>query len=265
MRVSTFTRRLTITFASLALIFLYAPIITNFVFSLNSDRFPTIPLGDFTLEWYRLIFADALVIDAFKNTIKIALIVAPIATAMGFAAAYADYRFNFVGKRLVLIFALMPPLIPLVVIGLAMLAYLSRIGLSGTLPAIVVSHIVLTSPFAMAIIRLRFSQIDGDLEFAAQNLGATNWRAFWEVIIPATKTSVLAAFLLCMAVSFDEYAVTWFVGGLEETSSVRILSFLQSAVSPRINAIGSITFITSITLIMGAQFLVLGRLTRNEK
>jgi spermidine/putrescine transport system permease protein len=68
-----------------------------------------------------------------------------------------------------------------------------------------------------------------------------------------------------MAVSFDEYAVTWFVGGLEETSSVRILSFLQSAVSPRINAIGSITFITSITLILGAQFLVLGRMTRNAK
>ncbi|WP_170419585.1 ABC transporter permease [Ruegeria atlantica] len=264
MRVSALTRRLAVIFMGLALVFLYAPILTNFVFSLNSDRFPTIPLGGFTLEWYRLILADALVIDAFKNTIKIALIVAPIATAMGFAAAYADYRFNFIGKRLVLIFALMPPLIPLVVIGLAMLAYLSRIGLSGTLPAIVVSHIVLTSPFAMAIIRLRFSQIDGDLEFAAQNLGASNWRAFWEVIIPATKTSILAAFLLCMAVSFDEYAVTWFVGGLEETSSVRILSFLQSAVSPRINAIGSITFITSITLILGAQILVLRRLTRGN-
>ncbi len=262
MRVSLLTRRLTVIFLGLALTFLYAPILTNFVFSLNSDRFPTIPLGDFTLEWYRLILADALVIDAFANTVKIALIVAPIATAMGFAAAYADYRFDFFGKKLVLVFALMPPLIPLVVIGLAMLAYLSRIGLSGTLPAIVVSHIVLTSPFAMAIIRLRFSQIDGDLEFAAQNLGASNWRAFREVIIPSTKTSILAAFLLCMAVSFDEYAVTWFVGGLEETSSVRILSFLQSAVSPRINAIGSITFITSITLILGAQFLVLRRLAR---
>jgi spermidine/putrescine transport system permease protein len=262
MRVAPLTRRLTVIFLSLALVFLYAPILTNFVFSLNSDRFPTIPLGEFTLEWYRLILADALVIDAFVNTVKIALIVAPIATAMGFAAAYADYRFNFFGKKLVLVFALMPPLIPLVVIGLAMLAYLSRIGLSGTLPAIVVSHIVLTSPFAMAIIRLRFSQIDGDLEFAAQNLGASNWRAFREVIIPSTRTSILAAFLLCMAVSFDEYAVTWFVGGLEETSSVRILSFLQSAVSPRINAIGSITFITSITLILGAQVLVLRRLTR---
>ncbi|WP_291732028.1 ABC transporter permease [Leisingera sp. F5] len=265
MRVSRITRRLTLVFTGLALAFLYAPILTNFVFSLNSDRFPTIPLGGFTLEWYRLILADALVIDAFKNTVKIALIVAPVATLMGFAAAYADYRFNFLGKKLVLVFALMPPLIPLVVIGLAMLAYLSRIGLSGTLPAIVVSHIVLTSPFAMAIIRLRFSQIDGDLEFAAQNLGASNWRAFREVIIPSTKTSVLAAFLLCMAVSFDEYAVTWFVGGLEETSSVRILSFLQSAVSPRINAIGSITFVTSISLILGAQFLVLRRLTKDAK
>lgn len=263
MRVSAFTRGLTLAFVGLALAFLYAPILTNFVFSLNSDRFPTIPLGDFTLDWYRLILTDDLVLSAFANTIKVALIVAPIATFMGFCAAYADYRFNFIGKKLILIFALMPPLVPLVVIGLAMLAYLSRIGLSGTLPAIIISHIVLTSPFAMAIIRLRFSQIDADLEFAAQNLGASNWRAFREVIIPSVKTSVLAAFMLCMAVSFDEYAVTWFVGGLEETSSVRILSFLQSAVSPRINAIGSITFITSISLILGAQFLVMRRLKKD--
>ncbi|MES0884408.1 ABC transporter permease [Roseibium sp. SCP14] len=257
MRVSARTKTVFRLFCFLILAFLYAPIVTNFVFSLNSDRFPTIPLGEATLDWYRLAFTDDLLRSALLNSVIVGAIVAPVSTLMGFAAAYADYRFNFFGKRLILVLALLPPLIPLVVIGLAMLAYLSRIGLSGTLPAIVASHIVLTSPFAMAIIRLRFAQIDGDLEFAAQNLGASNWRAFREVIIPSTKTAVLAAALLCLAVSFDEYAVTWFVGGLNETTSVRILSFLQSAVSPRINAIGSVTFIVSITLILGAQFLLL--------
>lgn len=262
MYASKITRVGALMFCVAMLLFLYVPIATNFVFSLNSDRFPTLPLGDFTLEWYRHILNDVLVIEAFENTLTVAFSVAPIATAMGFAAAYADYRYEFIGKKLILIFALMPPLIPLVVIGLAMLAYLSRIGLSGTLTAIIVSHIVLASPFAMAIIRLRFSQIDPDLEFAAQNMGATNWRAFWEVIVPMVKTSVFAAFLMCLAVSFDEYAITWFVGGVEETSSVRILSFLQSAVSPRINAIGSITFVVSISLILGAQLLLFKRLSK---
>ena len=261
MQVKAITRYLGLAFCVLVLVFLYAPVITNFIFSLNSDRFPTLPLGEFTLQWYRLILADDLVIQAFMNTLQVGLIVAPIATLMGFSAAYADYRFEFLGKKTVLVFALMPPLIPLVVIGLAMLAYLSRMGISGTLTAIIVSHIVLTSPFAMAIIRLRFSQIDSDLEYAAQNLGASNWRAFREVIFPMVKTSVLAAFLMCLAVSFDEYAVTWFVGGLEETSSVRVLSFLQSAVSPRINAIGSITFLVSISLILTAQYFIFRKLS----
>jgi spermidine/putrescine transport system permease protein len=263
MQVSYITKKIGLAFAILVLLFLYAPIVTNFIFSLNSDRFPSLPLGEFTLEWYRLILTDSLVIQAFKNTLFVGIIVAPIATLLGFAAAYADYRFNFFGKQMVLIFALMPPLIPLVVIGLAMLAYLSRLGISGTLEAVIISHILLASPFAMAIIRLRFSQIDSDLEFAAQNLGASNWRAFFVVIIPMVKTSVFAAFLMCLAVSFDEYAVTWFVGGLEETSSVRVLSFLQSAVSPRINAIGSITFLVSITLILSAQYAVFRRLTHS--
>ncbi|PVZ70164.1 ABC transporter permease [Pelagibaculum spongiae] len=265
MKTRKLTRYIGVVFCSIILIFLYAPIISNFIFSFNSLRFPTIPLGSFSWEWYQLILNDSLVINAFKNTLIVGFIVAPIATFMGFAAAYSDYRFNFFGKKLVMVFALMPPLIPLVVIGLAMLAYLSRIGLSGTLPAIIVSHVVLTSPFAMAIIRLRFSQIESDLEFAAQNLGATNWLAFKEIIIPMVKNSVITAFLMCLAVSFDEYAVTWFVGGLEETSSVRVLSFLQSAVSPRINAIGSITFAVSILLLLGAQYFVFKKLNQDIK
>ncbi|MEH6442708.1 MAG: ABC transporter permease [Oceanospirillaceae bacterium] len=259
MRVSKNTRLMFKAYCVCIVLFLYAPIITNFVFSFNSDRFPTLPLGSFTWQWYHLAFADELLHEAFGNTLLIGLISAPIATFLGFAAAYADYRFNFLGKKILLVFALLPPLVPLVVVGLAMLAYLSRLGMSGTVEAIIVSHIVLAAPFAMAVIRLRFEQIDSNLEYAAQNLGASNWRAFYEVVIPSTKTAVFAAFLLCFAVSFDEYAVSWFVGGLHETTSVRILSFLQSAVSPRINAIGSVTFIVSITLILSAQILLMKR------
>ncbi|KZK79041.1 Inner membrane ABC transporter permease protein YdcV [Pseudovibrio sp. Ad13] len=264
MHLSQATRITLMVLCAGALAFLYAPIMANFVFSLTTDRFPTLPISGFSTQWYELAFGDDLVIRALLNTALVALIVAPLSTFLGFTAAYTDYRFNFVGKKLLMVFALLPPLVPLVVSGLAMLAYLSRVGLSGNLSAIVISQIVLVSPFAMAIIRLRLSQIDDDLEFAAQNLGASNWRAFWEVIIPLTKTSVFAAFLLSFAVSFDEYAVTWFVGGLNETASVRVLSFLQSAVSPRINAIGSFTFVVSMSLILCAQFITLRRFSKEK-
>ncbi len=238
------------------LAFLFAPIAAAFVFSFNADRFPSFPLGGFSLRWYADVWADPKVWEAARNTLLIALVSATIATFIGFAAAYADQRFAFRGKQAVLILALVPPTIPLVIMGLAMLAYLSRLGLSGAIASIVIAHVVLAAPFAMAVCRLRLSQMDPALEAAAHNLGANPWVAFREVILPFAWPGILAAFFLTLAVSFDEFAVAWFVGGLNETIPVRILSTLQGQVNPTIHAIGTITFAVSMLLILSAQRLL---------
>ena len=60
-----------------------------------------------------------------------------------------------------------------------------------------------------------------------------------EVILPFAGLAILAALFITMAVSFDEFAVAWFVAGSNETLPVRILSTLQGQVSPSINAIGT--------------------------
>jgi len=146
--------------------------------------------------------------------------------------------------------------IPVVIMGLAMLAFLSRINLSGTTISVIIAHGVMCSPFAMAIIRLRLSQMDPDLEAASWNMGGNQWQTLRHVIIPFTKPAIFAALFITMAVSFDEFAVAWFVSGLNETLPVKILGFLQGQVSPRINAIGSLAFLSSMTLIILAQLLL---------
>ncbi len=239
--------------------FVFAPIAASFVFSFNSDRFPTIPLGSFSLEWYRAVAADPLVWQGAQNSLLVSVTVGVVSTALGFGAAYTDYRYKFSGKQVYLALALLPPTIPVVILGLAMLAYLSRIDLSGNLLSVIISHVVLCSPFAMAIVRLRLSQIDPALEPAAWNLGASEWKAMRYVIIPFCAPAILAALFLTMAVSFDEFAVAWFVSGLNETLPVKVLSFLQGQVSPRINAIGTFVFILSMTLVILAQILLSGR------
>lgn len=241
---------------AVCVIFIFAPILGSFVFSLNSDRFPSLPLGHFSTEWYRLIWEDPFVWAGFLNTVIVGLIVAVIATVLGFGGAYTDYRYNFFGKNVYLALALLPPTIPVVIMGLAMLAFLSRVNLSGSAISIIIAHGVMCSPFAMAIIRLRLSQMDPDLEAAAWNLGGNEWATLRHVIIPFTKPALFAALFITMAVSFDEFAVAWFVSGLNETLPVKILGFLQGQVSPRINAIGSLAFLSSITLIILAQMLL---------
>lgn len=243
----------------LAYAFVFAPIAASFVFSFNSDRFPSIPLGEFSLEWYQAVASDPLVWQGLSNTLVIGVIVGIVSTVLGFGAAYTDYRYHFMGKQVYLALALLPPTIPVIILGLAMLAYLSRIDLSGRAISVIISHVVVCAPFAMAIIRLRLSQMDPSLEPAAWNLGASEWATMRHVIIPFTKPAIFGALFITMAVSFDEFAVAWFVSGLNETLPVKVLGFLQGQVSPRINAIGTFVFVISMTLVILAQILLSGR------
>ncbi len=262
MSAGRWVRPLLAAYVVAVLAFLFAPIGASFVFSFNSDRFPTLPLGSFTLEWYEAVFGDELVRESLVNSIVVSLASATLATLIGFAAAYTDYRYRFAGQRLYLALGLLPPTVPAIILGLAMLAYLSRIGLAGGRFSIVIAHVVICTPFAVALIRLRLSQIDASLEAAAWNLGAGPGRALWHVVLRFAAPAMLGAWLLTMAVSFDEFAIAWFVGGLEETLPVRVLGFLQGQVSPRINAIGTLVFIVSISLVGIAQVLLNQRISQ---
>jgi spermidine/putrescine transport system permease protein len=245
--------------------FIFAPIAMSFVVSFNADRFPTLPLAGFSTEWYEAVAEDPTVPDAFRNTVLVGVSVSLIATFLGFAAAYTDFRYRFFGKGVYLALALLPPTIPVVILGLAMLVFLAQVGLSGELHSVIISHVVLCMPFAMALIRLRLSQMDPSLEAAAWNLGASQWRAMREIIVPFCAPAIFSALFMTMAVSFDEYAIAWFVSGFNETLPVRILSFLQGRVSPRINALGSIVFVVTMTLVILAQvILVLRRPARQR-
>lgn len=243
----------------LALLFVFAPILTSFVFSFDANKFAAIPWGGFSTQWYAEAFADPEVAKSLRNTVIVALSSSILATLIGFTAAYTDYRYDFFGKKVYLALAFIPPTIPVIILGVAMLVLLGRIGLSGQLHSVIIAHVVYSLPFAMALIRLRLSQMNKDLEAAAWNLGASQWRALKEIIIPFCLPAIFSALFLTMAVSFDEYAIAWFVSGFNETLPVRILILLQREVSPKVNAIGSLVFIVSMTLVMLAQIVFLMR------
>jgi spermidine/putrescine transport system permease protein len=123
---------------------------------------------------------------------------------------------------------------------------------------------VLCAPFAMAVIRLRLNQMDANLEPAAWNLGASEWMTMKQVVVPFTFPSIIAALCLTAAVSFDEFAVAWFVSGLNKTVPVVILEILTGNIDPQINAIGSVVFVVTITLVVIAQVMLFNRSPKTE-
>jgi spermidine/putrescine transport system permease protein len=251
-------------YTGLLLIFIFAPIVASLVFSFNSDRFPTIPLGTFTTHWYEKAFSNESIFPAIRTSLVVSFFTAVLSTFIGFTAAYTDYRYNFFGKKAFLVLSLLPPTIPLIIFALATLGWLSIFHASGMVVSIIIAHTVLCAPFAMAVIRLRLSQMDANLEPAAWNLGASEWVAMKQVILPFTWPSIVAALCLTAAVSFDEFAVAWFVSGLNKTVPVVILEILTGNIDPQINAIGSVVFLVTITLVVIAQIMLVTRMPKTE-
>ena len=246
-------------------VFIFAPIGFSIIFSFNSQRFPTIPLGDFSTEWYVKIYSDPDIWEAALHSLIVSVCSASIATFLGFCTAYSDFRYNFRLKGPYLALILLPPTIPLIIMALAMLAWFSKLGMSGQLISVICAHSVLTAPFAMAIIRLRLNQMDPDLEAAAWNLGGTEWSTMRAVIVPFCRPAIVSAWCITAAVSFDEFAVAWFVSGLNKTLPVIILEIVQGNIDPQVNAIGSFVFLTSITLVVMAQLVFLSRQLKSSK
>jgi spermidine/putrescine transport system permease protein len=246
-------------YAALVFVFVFAPIITAVIFSFDTNRFPSLPMGGMTTHWYELIGGDANVWEAARISLTVSVVSALLATFIGFGGAYTDFRYTFVGKSLFLGLALLPPTIPLIIMAVAMLGWFANFNLSGQVISIIIAHTVLTAPFAMAVIRLRLNQMDPSLEAAAWNMGASEWRAMREVIVPFTLPAIVSALCLTAAVSFDEFAIAWFVSGLNKTIPVFILEIFTGNVDPRVNAIGSFVFLTSVTLIVASQLLLMQR------
>jgi spermidine/putrescine transport system permease protein len=237
--------------------FIFAPIIVSFVFSFSENRFPTLPLSAFSTIWYQKVLEEPAFAQAFRRSLIVAGFTSAISTFIGFGGAYVDYRYRFFGQKFYVAMGIVPPMIPVLILGVAMLMFLSQIGLSGALYSVVIAHVVLCTPFAVALNRLRLSQMEPNLEAAAWNLGANEWRTMRMVILPYCMPTILA--------SFDEFAIAWFVSGLEETLPVRVLNMVARQASPSVNAIGSFTFSLSLTLVVLAQVILIANQKRSSQ
>ena len=229
---------------------IFLPLGALVLFSFADTRFPTLPLPGLTLEWYTTLTDDPDVIPSFRNSIIVALTVGVVATVLGAMSAYFLNRWSeFRGYNLYLAIVFIGPCIPLVILGLTMFIFLNEVELAGSINAIILAHIGYCAAFSVGIIRMRLLEMDKHIEQAAWNLGANNVTAIFRVVLPMAAPSVIAAFFLTMAVSWNEFVIAWFVSGLDVTLPVKIFNYFAGNVSPRVNAIGTLVLAMSFLLI----------------
>lgn len=233
-----------------------APIVTLIIFSFNSARFPSLPWQGFTFAWYEQMLQDPEIVGAFLNSIKVAFSVGVLATVLGTLAAYLFSRWEFRGKAALLGFVMLPPAVPLLILALALLIYFSQLGFAGSLRGVVAGHVGLAASFVVGVVRLRLAELNSSLEEAAWNLGFGRWSTIRRVVLPQALPAIASGFFVAMAVSWDEFVISWFVSGFETTLPVKLYGIVNGYVSPVVNAIGSTVFVITVGLVASALLIL---------
>jgi spermidine/putrescine transport system permease protein len=242
-------------YAVLYLAFLYVPVLLLPLFSFNNSLFIAFPLSGFTTEWYRAMAADADMQRALSNTLKVGLTASLISTILGLLAAKALTR-PLPGRAAVIGLASLPLFIPDIVLGIALLILMTTLAVPLSLGSVVVGHILICLPFAVAVLISRLEGFNASLEEASRDLGETAWMTFWRVTFPLVLPGIVASLLLTFIVSFDDFLIAFFLCGTDATLPVYIWGELRFPYKlPGVLALGASILIASTALIVLAEWV----------
>lgn len=237
------------------LFFLYFPLIILMVFSFNNSRRNIVWQG-FTFDYYEKAFNNSSLIEAFANSLTIAFFCTIISVVLGALAAVMLWRFRFPGKTAVEGAMALPIVVPEICMGVAMLVFFARVMPWPTgmpwplnLGAIIIAHVSFAFPFVATVVRARLASFNRELEEAAKDLGASEWRTFWDVLVPHMQPGLVAGALLAFTLSLDDFVITFFTAGPDTiTFPVKVYSMLRFSVTPEVNAASTILIVVTVVL-----------------
>ena len=237
------------------LIFLYAPILLLPLFAFNDSKVIAFPLSGFTTSWFSQMWADDNLWKALKNSLIVSSSVAVLSTVFGVFAARATTRYAFPGKAGILGLIMLPLVLPEMIVAMSLLIVLLAIGVPLSIFTIILGHVLICTPFSVAILSSTFQSLDKSLEEAAYDLGETPLSTFRLIIFPLVMPGIISSLLISFTISLDEFIIAFFLGGNETTLSVYIFGqFRFPAKVPSILALGTILVCLSIILLATAEY-----------
>jgi ABC-type spermidine/putrescine transport system permease subunit II len=254
-------RILPVVFVGAVLAYLYAPIAVIVVFSFTTSPRLAMPIEGVTLDWYAAALSNPLMTTALTNSLLLAAVSATVSGVLGAACAFglvAARRPRLRASLLTL--ALMPAIVPLLIIGIALAVFFRAAGMPQGLLNAAIGHVLVSLPFVVLTMNARLETFDFSVLEAARDLGASPVRAFRDITFPLIRPSVMGAALLAAALSLDEFVVTWFNVGNQQTIPVLVWGLMRRGVDPAINAIATILLMVLVGLVAASN--ILGRRQR---
>ena len=250
-------------FCACVFLFLIAPILVIIPLSFNAEPYFTFTEGMMALDkeaysvrWYKDIATNPQWIFSAKNSIFVATFSTLIATVLGTLAALGLSQSHMPFRPLVMGVLISPMIVPLIISAAGMFFFYSKIGLSQTMPGLILAHAVLGTPFVVITVTATLAGFDHSLTKAAQSLGSGTSRTFFKIQMPLILPGVVSGALFAFITSFDEVVVVFFLAGFEQRTIPRQMwAGIREQISPTILAVATILVCVSILLLTTVELL----------
>lgn len=243
------------------LLFLYVPLAVLFAFSFNDSKY-SIAWKGFTLKWYEALLTNQQLLDAAFHSLLLAVTAATLATIIGTVGAIALFRYRFRGKQGVsgLLYVLL--LTPDIVLAISLLCLFILFGVTLGFGSLVLAHITFCLPFTIVTVYSRLTGFDNRIVEAARDLGAGEFTAIRRILLPLAMPAMVAGWLLSFTLSLDDVVVSYFVSGPEfEVLPLKIYSMVRLGFKPEVNALATLLFVLSLSIVLASQYFLRERRT----
>ena len=264
-------------FMALVFLFLYAPILLLIVFSFNDGNSSVVWKG-FSLHWYTELFQDRLIMQSVYTTLLVSLLATAIATVVGTLTSIGFYAMRRRWRDPLMTVNSIPMMNADIVTGVSLCLlfvavfgfwnnfaehYRITLNLFGevyriTFPkltlgfgTLLIAHITFNIPYVILSVGPKLRQMDKNLVDAAQDLGCTWFQAFFKVILPEIMPGIVSGALIAFTMSVDDFVISYFTAGsATSTLAMAIYGMTKKRVSPEINAVSTLLFVTVLLLLV---------------
>lgn len=232
-------------------VFMLAPILVVVAVAFSSAGYVAFPIEGFSMRWFLRVWNYTPFLESFVVTLKVAFVSTILAAVLGVPAALALARSNGPGANAVMVLLLSPLSMPLIILGFALLFYLSALGFGVSFVSLVIAHTVAGIPYIVRTVAATYRSLSPGVEEAALILGASRWRAFLHVTLPLIWPGIVAGSLFAILLSIDNLPLSYYFGAPgTSTLPVVMLSYIENQFDPAIAAVSTIQLVVAVVALV---------------
>ncbi|MBP8855630.1 MAG: ABC transporter permease subunit [Oscillospiraceae bacterium] len=237
------------------IVLMYLPIALVMVYSFNESKLSSV-WGGFSLKWYAQLFRDKAIFEALLNSIILAAASCVCAAVIGTLAAVGMPKAKLPGKGAVEYLSQLPIMIPEIILGMVFMTFFALLGLPFGMLTLIIAHTAFCIPYIYMLVKARLVGLDKSLAEAARDLGASEVRVFFDIILPLIAPAIASGMLLSFAMSFDDVIISIFVTGVNvNTLPIKIYSQMKTGVTPEINALCTVMLALTVSMVLLSAWL----------